>query len=367
MDDPEDPLHGGGGGGDPPLLRRHAPAASSSPSPSRLARLIRTRHRSFLLGDCGDGGGGGGGGGGGSRGDIEEAASSFFGEGLAACSRPIVVLDFVWNLAFVVVAVVVLLSAFKERPSTPLRLWLCGYALQCLFHVGFVCAEYRRRDGDDELVGVSGLSRSPSRSSSLCSLSMFYRMLKRLESLNTLISSVWWVFGFYWIVVGGQPLLQDAPRLYWLTVVFLAFDVFFVIFCIGMAFVVFLALFCCIPILAIAYAVASTEGASEDIIRSLPKYRYRPASVLSTFNNLGMEEVLGARSGLGNNGSSGELFLHSEDSECCICLSSYVDGAELYTLPCNHHFHCSCISKWLLINATCPLCKFNILKGDTLV
>lgn len=192
-------------------------------------------------------------------------------------------------------------------------------------------------------------------------------MLKRLESLNTVISSIWWVFGFYWIVVGGQPLLQDAPRLYWLTVVFLAFDVFFVIFCIGMAFVVFLALFCCIPILAIAYAVASTEGASEDTIRSLPKYRYRPATVLSTFNNLGMEEVLGARSGLGNNGSSGELFLHSEDSECCICLSSYVDGAELYTLPCNHHFHCSCISKWLLINATCPLCKFNILKGDTLV
>ncbi|KAI6671671.1 hypothetical protein NL676_006556 [Syzygium grande] len=258
MDNREDPLHGGGGGGDPPLLRRHAPAAfsSPSPSPSRLARLIRTRHRSFLLGDCGDGGGGGGDG----RGRIG-----------------------------------------------------------CLFHVGFVCAEYRRRDGDDELVGVSGLSRSPSRS----------RMLKRLESLNTLISSVWSVFGFYWIVValvGGQPLLQDAPCLYWLTVVFLAFNVFFMIFCIGMAFVVFLALFCCIPILAIAYAVASSEGASEDIIRSLPKYRYRPASVLSTFNNLGMEEVLGARSGLGNNGSSGELFLHSEDSECCICLSSYVDG-----------------------------------------
>ncbi|KAF8043718.1 hypothetical protein BT93_A1896 [Corymbia citriodora subsp. variegata] len=359
MDDPEDPLHGvpaGGGGGGDPLLRRHAPGVASASSPSRLARLIRTRHGSFLLGDCGDGGGGGTGR---SGGDIEEAASSVFGEGLAACSRPIVVLDFVWNLAFVVVAVVVLLSAFKERPSTPLRLWLCGYALQCLFHVGFVCAEYRRRDedGDDELVGVSELSRSPSRR----------RMLKRLESLNTLISSVWWVFGFYWIVVGGQPLLQDAPRLYWLTVVFLAFDVFFVIFCIGMAFVVFLALFCCIPILAIAYAVASTEGASEDIIKSLPKYRYRPATVLATFNNLGMEEVLGARSGLGTNGSSGELFLHSEDSECCICLSSYVDGAELYTLPCNHHFHCSCISKWLLINATCPLCKFNILKGDTLV
>ncbi|KAI6703329.1 hypothetical protein NL676_012465 [Syzygium grande] len=76
----------------------------------------------------------------------------------------IVVLDFMWDLAFVVVIVVMLLSAFKERPSTPLRLWLYGYALQCPFHLGFVCAEYRQRDGDHELVGVSRLSQLPSRS-----------------------------------------------------------------------------------------------------------------------------------------------------------------------------------------------------------
>lgn len=53
--------------------------------------------------------------------------------------------------------------------------------------------------------------------------------------------------------------------------------------------------------------------------------------------------------------------------ECCICLYKYVDGVELCVLPCNHHFHHGCISKWLRINATCPLCKFNILRGDTLV
>lgn len=50
--------------------------------------------------------------------------------------------------------------------------------------------------------------------------------------------------------------------------------------------------------------------------------------------------------------------------ECCICLSSYEDGAELHALPCNHHFHCTCIVKWLKMNATCPLCKYNILKGS---
>lgn len=67
-------------------------------------------------------------------------------------SRPFLFLDMIWNLAFVVVSVFVLLVTVRERPSTPLRLWVCGYALQCLLHVGFVWDEYQRRnldDGDD--------------------------------------------------------------------------------------------------------------------------------------------------------------------------------------------------------------------------
>lgn len=50
-----------------------------------------------------------------------------------------------------------------------------------------------------------------------------------------------------------------------------------------------------------------------------------------------------------------------EIQECCICLSAYEDGVELRELPCNHHFHIDCIDKWLHINATCPLCKCNVL------
>lgn len=41
------------------------------------------------------------------------------------------------------------------------------------------------------------------------------RAVKKLESLNAIMSLFWWMLGFYWIVVGGQALLQDAPRLYW--------------------------------------------------------------------------------------------------------------------------------------------------------
>ncbi|KAF2549230.1 hypothetical protein F2Q70_00019808 [Brassica cretica] len=55
-----------------------------------------------------------------------------------------------------------------------------------------------------------------------------------------------------------------------------------------------------------------------------------------------------------------------EDADCCICLCAYEDGGELRELPCGHHFHCSCVDKWLYINATCPLCKYDILKNSNL-
>lgn len=38
---------------------------------------------------------------------------------------------------------------------------------------------------------------------------------KRCESVNTMASFLWWIVGFYWVVSGGNILLQDAPRLYW--------------------------------------------------------------------------------------------------------------------------------------------------------
>lgn len=33
--------------------------------------------------------------------------------------------------------------------------------------------------------------------------------------MNTLISFLWWIIGFYWIFSGGEVLEHGAPRLYW--------------------------------------------------------------------------------------------------------------------------------------------------------
>lgn len=48
--------------------------------------------------------------------------------------------------------------------------------------------------------------------------------------------------------------------------------------------------------------------------------------------------------------------------ECCICLSTYEDGAALRGLPCGHHFDQSCLDKWLRNKPTCPLCKYDVVK-----
>ncbi|XP_057962593.1 E3 ubiquitin protein ligase RIE1-like isoform X1 [Malania oleifera] len=198
-------------------------------------------------------------------------------------SKPVVALDMMWNLAFVVVSVVMLICTVNERPNTPIRIWICGYALQCGVHVVLVWLEYRRRsmrrvrdeerrsesdanDSEDEGADASAGSGTTSRSS----------ITKRCESLNTMASFLWWIVGFYWVVSGGEILLQDAPRLYWLAVVFLAFDVFFAIFCVVLACLIGIALCCCLPcIIAILYAVAGQEGASEADLSMLPSYRFQ--------------------------------------------------------------------------------------------
>lgn len=61
-------------------------------------------------------------------------------------SKPVVALDMMWNTAFVVVSLAMLIITANERPNTPIRYWICGYSLQCIVHVVLVGVEYRRRN-----------------------------------------------------------------------------------------------------------------------------------------------------------------------------------------------------------------------------
>ncbi|VVB03812.1 unnamed protein product [Arabis nemorensis] len=159
---------------------------------------------------------------------------------------------------------------------------------------------------------------------------------KRCEPINTVVSFIWWIIGFYWVVEeGGDKLLGEAPNLYWSSVIFLAIDVFFAVFCVVLACLVGIALCYCLPcIIALLYAVAGTISFTAS----------------------------SATIGRSRNHFTSSVAIESLKFDCCICLSSYEDGVELHTLPCNHHFHSNCIVKWFKMRATClkePLIKLE--------
>lgn len=298
-----------------------------------------------------------------------------------AYSKPVVVLDIIWNFAFVVVAATVLVLSQSESPTMPLRLWLIGYALQCGLHMVCVCVEYgrrrRRRRGQALAFNPteSGGNSSPAgpRGSSGQYVTLAEHLeeegsgsvAKHLESANTMFSFIWWIIGFYWVSADSQALARGSPQLYWLCIIFLGFDVFFVVFCVALACVIGIAVCCCLPcIIALLYAVADQEGATKDDIDQLSKFKFRR---ICDDEKLG-GDIQGLHGGVMTEcgtDSPIEHVLSQEDAECCICLSAYDDGVELRELPCGHHFHCACVDKWLYINATCPLCKYNILKSSS--
>ncbi|CAF2303101.1 unnamed protein product [Brassica napus] len=189
-------------------------------------------------------------------------------------------------------------------------------------------------------------------------------LAKHLESTNAIFSFVWWIIGFYWISAGSEELAQSSPQLYWLCVAFLAFDVIFLVLCVAVASLIAIAVCCCLPcIIAVLYALAEQEGASDEEIERLPRFKFLTVRNSEKVNGEILETHGGIMTQLGVDSPS-ERVLSSDEAECCVCLCEYEDGTELRELWCRHHFHEACIDKWLRINATCPLCKSNILKTD---
>ncbi|KAH7570879.1 hypothetical protein JRO89_XS05G0212100 [Xanthoceras sorbifolium] len=211
-----------------PLLRSREPTSSPTSSAARPATLAlilgratgRGRGPSMLVRET-------------AARELEERRADW------GYSKPVVALDMLWNTAFVVVSAAMLIVTVNEKPNTPIR-----YALQCLVHVVLVWLEYRRRN--------TRRSRDEGRRGDVADVNN--------DSEEEEDDS-------------GEFQTSSQSRL---AVVFLAFDVFFAIFCVILACLIGIALCCCLPcIIAILYAVAGQEGASEADISILPKYRFQ--------------------------------------------------------------------------------------------
>nr|XP_027187349.1 probable E3 ubiquitin-protein ligase ZFP1 [Cicer arietinum] len=50
-----------------------------------------------------------------------------------------------------------------------------------------------------------------------------------------------------------------------------------------------------------------------------------------------------------------------EDDACIICQDEFKKEEKIGILQCEHEYHVECITKWLLVKNTCPICKSEAL------
>lgn len=56
-----------------------------------------------------------------------------------------------------------------------------------------------------------------------------------------------------------------------------------------------------------------------------------------------------------------------DNQECCICLDNVGEKQAGVVTQCKHVFHESCIREWLMMNATCPLCRAAVAPSQLAV
>ncbi|CAN8298412.1 unnamed protein product [Cochlearia groenlandica] len=90
--------------------------------------------------------------------------------------------------------------------------------------------------------------------------------------------------------------------------------------------------------------VVEVLGLDEEVIKSFPKLIYEEARVCYSLQR------------------------DSSTTSCCsICLADYIKTDMIRVLPdCNHLFHDKCVDPWLLVNATCPVCRTSPLPSPVM-
>ncbi|KAI8375344.1 hypothetical protein EDC96DRAFT_496902 [Choanephora cucurbitarum] len=51
--------------------------------------------------------------------------------------------------------------------------------------------------------------------------------------------------------------------------------------------------------------------------------------------------------------------------ECIICQEHFTSALDLCVLPCEHKYHSECITKWLHVNSSCPICRSTVDEQTT--
>ncbi|CAK9199736.1 unnamed protein product [Sphagnum troendelagicum] len=304
--------------------------------------------------------------------------------------------EVVVTVSQIIASIIVLFVSRDEKPEAPLAAWIAGYAAGCLVSLPLLYWRYKYRNvrSREQDALAPPLTSSPTTPTGAAEQTSYLSMTpeqqdeesqaERQRSLNGNVTgwdrvgmlmerfkiavdcffAVWFVLGTVW-VFGGHSSSSEAPNLYRLCIVFLTFS------CVGyaMPFILCATICCCLPcIISFLGREDSTQvrGASAEAIAALPTYKFKLKGANNTKVN--KEESESDSEGIGEGGlvaagTEKERLVSPEDAVCCICLGKYKDDVELRELPCTHYFHVECVDKWLVINASCPLCKHDVVES----
>lgn len=171
--------------------------------------------------------------------------------------------------------------------------------------------------------------------------SEYARWLGRVKTPIDNLGLVWLVMGNIWLFNAEETCDESAPMLVSLCtgMIYIGFIAIFlpcIIIIIMLPFVCF-CLPCVIRVLATVVEVSDgKKGASQADLDGLPTIQY-------------------------TNGILGQ-----QEEQCSICLNNYKEDETMRLLPCDkrHHFHKECVDEWLILNATCPICRARVVGTE---
>ncbi|KAJ0960815.1 hypothetical protein J5N97_001264 [Dioscorea zingiberensis] len=260
-------------------------------------------------------------------------------------------------------AVIVLALSRHEHPRAPLFTWIIGYTAGCLLTLPHLYWRYIHRSSQGPEQDSTHLRRNSSQNNHVESNS--YTTITVTQGADHRNTTPALLF--------GRNLITFSPRLNaFVDHLKMALDCFFAVwFVVGNCTLTPLyansqAMYSVPSILAalgFREDMNQARGATPESIDALPRYKFKSKKGHTGEENDINSESIG-EGGILAAGTDKERIISAEDAVCCICLAKYVDNDELRELPCTHFFHLDCVDKWLKINASCPLCKFEV--GESL-
>ncbi|XP_074264625.1 E3 ubiquitin-protein ligase At4g11680-like [Silene latifolia] len=165
------------------------------------------------------------------------------------------IFELIWSTIIVSVAIVVLAVLSKgETTEVPLRVWIVGFVILRVLRMVCVCLDYSNRR---QVWEATILDPENTRKTALG------RVSKCLHTVNIVLNIIWWIVGLYWMFSGGKSLADDAPKLFWSTVIFLALDLLVVVIFAFVSCFICVGCYCCLQL------IMSTESSIPNQVQGL--------------------------------------------------------------------------------------------------